>query len=106
VPSWTILTSVEPGPHTIVCSGIDLRGDPAVLGIDVQILAVVGGGGGAAFTGTVLNVPLWMRSSPHCSPQVWWWSRWAAVAGEASGQAPSGRLTSPAPRGPGDDPSI
>ena len=56
----TIPTSVEPGAHTIVCSGIDLRGDPAVLGIDVQILGVVGGGGGAAFTGTVLNVPLWI----------------------------------------------
>ena len=55
----TIPTSVEPGAHTIVCSGIDRRGDPFVLAIAVQILGVVGGGG-AAFTGTVLNVPLWM----------------------------------------------
>jgi hypothetical protein len=55
----TIPDSIQPGAHTIVCSGIDRRGDPVVLGIDVQILGVVGGGG-AAFTGTVLNVPLWM----------------------------------------------
>ena len=40
---------------------VDWRGDPFVLAIAVQILGwVVGGGGGAAFTGTVLNVPLWM----------------------------------------------
>ena len=43
-----------------MCSGIDRRGDPVVLAIAVQILGVVGGGGGAAFTGTILNVPLWM----------------------------------------------
>ena len=55
----TIPTSVEPGAHTIVCSGIDRQGDPFVLAIAVQILGVVGGGG-AAFTGTILNVPLWM----------------------------------------------
>ena len=55
----TIPDSVQPGPHTIVCSGIDRKGDPFVLAITVQILGVVGGGG-AAFTGTVLNVPLWM----------------------------------------------
>jgi hypothetical protein len=56
----TIPDSVEPGAHTIVCSGIDRKGDPFVLGTTIQILGVVGGGGGAAFTGTVLNVPLWM----------------------------------------------
>jgi hypothetical protein len=55
----TIPDSIQPGAHTIVCSGIDRNGDPIVVGIDVQILGVVGGGG-AAFTGTVLNVPLWM----------------------------------------------
>ena len=55
----TIPTSVEPGAHTIECSGFDRRGDPVVRGVAVQILGVVGGGG-AAFTGTVLNVPLWM----------------------------------------------
>ena len=54
----TIPDSVEPGAHTIVCSGIDRKGDPFVLGITVQIGVV--GGGGAAFTGTVLNVPLWI----------------------------------------------
>ena len=55
----TIPDSIQPGAHTIVCSGIDRNGDPVVVGIDVQILGVVGGGG-AAFTGTVLNVPLWI----------------------------------------------
>ena len=55
----TIPDSIQPGAHTIVCSGIDQNGDPVVVGIDVQILGVVGGGG-AAFTGTVLNVPLWI----------------------------------------------
>ncbi len=56
----TIPSSVEPGPHTIVCSGIDRRGDPVIRATTIQILAGVVGGGGAAFTGTVLNVPLWM----------------------------------------------
>jgi len=57
----TIPSSVQPGAHTIVCSGIDRHGDPAILATTVQILGgVVGGGGGAAFTGTVLNVPVWM----------------------------------------------
>jgi uncharacterized protein (DUF983 family) len=55
----TIPDSIQPGPHTIVCSGFDRRGDPFVLAIAVTILGVVGGGG-AAFTGTILNVPLWM----------------------------------------------
>ena len=55
----TIPDSVEPGAHTIVCSGIDRKGDPFVLASLSQILGVVGGGG-AAFTGTILNVPLWM----------------------------------------------
>ncbi len=55
----TIPDSIEPGAHTIVCSGFDRRGDPFVLAIAVTILGVVGGGG-AAFTGTILNVPLWM----------------------------------------------
>jgi hypothetical protein len=55
----TIPESIQPGAHRIVCSGIDRKGDPVVLGIDVQILGVVGGGG-AAFTGSVLNVPLWI----------------------------------------------
>jgi hypothetical protein len=56
----TIPDSVEPGAHTIVCSGIDRKGDPFVLAADVQILGGVVGGGGAAFTGTILNVPLWI----------------------------------------------
>jgi hypothetical protein len=56
----TIPDSIEPGAHTIVCSGISRKGDPFVLAITVQILGGVVGGGGAAFTGTILNVPLWM----------------------------------------------
>ena len=56
----TIPSSVQPGAHTIVCSGIDRHGDPAILATTIQILGGVVGGGGAAFTGTVLNVPLWM----------------------------------------------
>ena len=55
----TIPDSIQAGPHTIVCSGFDRRGDPFVLAIAVSILGVVGGGG-AAFTGTILNVPLWL----------------------------------------------
>jgi hypothetical protein len=54
---------ITPGPHTIVCSGTDRRGDPFSAVSAIQILALVGGGGaaggGAAFTGTTLNVPLW-----------------------------------------------
>jgi hypothetical protein len=55
----TIPDSIQPGPHTIVCSGIDRKGDPFVLALAVTILGVVGGGG-AAFTGTILNVPVWL----------------------------------------------
>ena len=55
----TIPDSIQPGPHTIVCSGFDRKGDPFVLAIAVTILGVVGGGE-AAFTGTILNVPVWM----------------------------------------------
>jgi hexosaminidase len=56
----TIPSTVQPGPHTIQCSGIDRKGDPAVVGTDIQILAAIVGTGGAAFTGSNLNVPLWM----------------------------------------------
>jgi hypothetical protein len=58
----TVVTipDVQPGEHRIVCSGIDRRGDPVVLATTVQILGGAVGGGGAAFTGTVLNVPVWM----------------------------------------------
>jgi hypothetical protein len=57
----TIPTNIVPGPHTIECSGTSRRGDPVVRAITIQILGgVVGGGGGTAFTGTILNVPLWM----------------------------------------------
>jgi hypothetical protein len=55
----TIPTTVQAGPHTIQCSGLDRRSDPVILATDVTISGTVGGGG-SAFTGTVLNVPLWM----------------------------------------------
>jgi hypothetical protein len=51
---------VTAGPHTIECSGIDRKGNPVVLGTTITISGIVsGGGGGAAFTGSTLNVPLW-----------------------------------------------
>jgi alpha-L-fucosidase len=59
----TIPATVQPGAHRIVCSGINRKGNPAVAGTDVQILAAIvstGGAGGSAFTGTILNVPVWM----------------------------------------------
>lgn len=57
----TIPTNIEPGPHTIECSGISRRGNTVVRAIAIQILGgVVSGGGGTAFTSTVLNVPLWI----------------------------------------------
>jgi hypothetical protein len=57
----TIPTNIQPGPHTIECSGINRRGDPVVRGTAVQILGgIVGGGGAPAFTGSTLNVPLWV----------------------------------------------
>ena len=57
----TIPNSVQPGAHTIVCSGTNRRGDPVVRAITVQILGLIlGGGGGTASTGSVLNLPLWM----------------------------------------------
>jgi hypothetical protein len=57
----TIPDRIQPGPHTIVCSGTNRRGDPVVRAITVQILGVIlGGGGGTASTGTVLNLPLWL----------------------------------------------
>ena len=43
----TIPSSVQPGAHTIVCSGIDRQGDPVILATTVQILGgVVGGAAG------------------------------------------------------------
>jgi hypothetical protein len=54
----TIPADVEPGPHTIECSGLNRRGNPVVIVAAIQILGIVGGGA-AAFTGSALNVPLW-----------------------------------------------
>ena len=57
----TIPGGVTAGPHRIECSGTDRKGDPAVLGTDITISGIVtaAGGGGAAFTGSTFNVPLW-----------------------------------------------
>ena len=57
----TIPNNIVPGPHTIQCSGLNRRGVPVVRAITIQIVGgVVAGGGGTSFTGTILNVPLWM----------------------------------------------
>ena len=57
----TIPTNIEPGPHTIECSGISRRGNTVVRAIAIEIVGgVVAGGSSTAFTGSVLNVPLWM----------------------------------------------
>ena len=57
----TIPTNIVPGTYTIECSGISRRGNPVVRAITIQILGgVVSGGGGTAFTGTILNVPVWL----------------------------------------------
>ena len=53
----TIPTTSSRAP--IVCSGIDRRGDPVVLAIAVTDPRRRGWRR-AAFTGTILNVPLWM----------------------------------------------
>lgn len=56
----TIPASIQAGSHSIVCSGIDIEGNDVSRGTTIQILGGAVGGGGAAFTGSVLNVPLWL----------------------------------------------
>ena len=57
----TIPNNIVPGPHTIQCSGLNRKGVPVVRATTIQIVGgVVTGGGGTSFTGTILNVPLWM----------------------------------------------
>jgi hypothetical protein len=57
----TIPGDIIPGPHTIVCSGTNVRGNAVSIVSAIQILGGGGavGAGGAAFTGSTLNVPLW-----------------------------------------------
>jgi hexosaminidase len=55
----TVPASVAPGSYSLSCSGIDVEGNPISRNNPIQVLAA-GGGGGAAFTGNTLNVPLWM----------------------------------------------
>jgi hypothetical protein len=55
----TVPDSIAPGSYSLVCSGIDVEGNPITRTSPISILGA-GAGGGAAFTGTTLNVPLWM----------------------------------------------
>jgi hypothetical protein len=56
----TIPDSVAPGSYSLSCSGIDVEGNPITRVSPITVLGGAAGGGGAAFTGTTLNVPLWM----------------------------------------------
>jgi len=56
----TIPASVQAGSHSIVCSGIDVEGNDVSRGNPIQVLGGAVGGGGTAFTGSTLNVPLWV----------------------------------------------
>jgi hexosaminidase len=56
----TVPASLEPGSYTLVCSGLDVEGNPITRGNPIQVVGVVAGGGGPAFTGNTLNIPLWM----------------------------------------------
>ena len=52
----TIPNSVAPGSYSLSCSGIDVEGRPITRNNPIQVVVA----GGAAFTGTTLNVPLWL----------------------------------------------
>jgi hypothetical protein len=54
----TIPDSVAPGSYSLACSGIDVEGRPITRVNPIRVLGVVAGG--PAFTGTTLNVPLWL----------------------------------------------
>jgi hexosaminidase len=54
----TIPNSVAPGSYSLSCSGIDVEGNPITRVSPIQVVGVVAGG--PAFTGTTLNVPLWL----------------------------------------------
>jgi len=56
----TIPDSVQPGSHSIVCSGIDVEGNNVNRGTTIQVLGGAVGAGGTAFTGSTVNVPLWI----------------------------------------------
>jgi hypothetical protein len=56
----TIPDSVGAGSHTIVCSGIDVKGNDVNRGTTIQVLGGAVGGGGTAFTGQSFNIPLWI----------------------------------------------
>jgi LPXTG-motif cell wall-anchored protein len=53
----TIPSSVEAGPHTIVCSGTDVEGLSVTSDSDIDVLGAVVPGG-TAFTGSSSDVPL------------------------------------------------
>lgn len=54
----TVPASLDAGSYTLVCSGLDVEGNPVTRNNPIQVVGVVAGG--PAFTGTSLNVPLWM----------------------------------------------
>lgn len=56
----TIPSTIQPGAHTIVCSGTSVKGITVSPGSPIQVLGSVVGAGGAAFTGSNVNVPLWL----------------------------------------------
>jgi hypothetical protein len=54
----TVPADLAPGTYTLVCSGLDVEGNPITRSNPIQVVGVVAGG--PAFTGNTLNVPLWM----------------------------------------------
>jgi endo-alpha-N-acetylgalactosaminidase len=56
----TIPQNIGPGAHTIVCSGISVKGTEVAAETTIQVLGGAVAAGGTAFTGSNANVPLWI----------------------------------------------
>jgi hypothetical protein len=56
----TIPAGIRPGSHSIECSGIDVQGHTFSPNSTIQVLGAAVGAEGTAFTGSALNVPLWL----------------------------------------------
>ncbi len=52
----TVPSDVAPGSYTLACSGLNVAGQPVTRNNPIQVVVA----GAPAFTGTTLNVPLWM----------------------------------------------